>query len=180
MSTRSRRCFVFRPAYFAANLEIDIMRRLDNHRGLFTIGVAADILGVAARVLRLYEKKGLIQPRRTESNRRLYSIEDLEKLEFVHYMTHVRKVNLAGVEVILELLERMPEQQRAAEVKRIEELVDQLDSRAKRLFAEGSAAVAEDLLDSDADAGDADAGDAEDEDGEQAQPRTRRGPRAGR
>jgi MerR family transcriptional regulator/heat shock protein HspR len=123
------------------------MRQLDPRKGLFPIGVAAEVIGVEPRVLRVYEKKGLVTPSRSDGNRRFYSMEDLELLEYVHYMTHVRKVNLAGVVAILELLNKLPEEIRRDAVSSAERAVDQLDQKAKKIFTRGSAVVERDLLD---------------------------------
>ncbi|MCB9555900.1 MAG: MerR family transcriptional regulator [Deltaproteobacteria bacterium] len=122
------------------------MRRLNPERGLFPIGVAAEIIGVEPRVLRMYEKRGLVCPTRTDGNRRLYSIKDLEALEYVHYLTHVRRVNLAGVQVVLELLENMPDEMRHEHITSMEIAVDRLDERKRKLFEQGSELVEEVLL----------------------------------
>lgn len=122
------------------------MRALDGKKGLFTIGVAAEIIGVEPRVLRIYEEKGLIQPLRSVGNRRLYSLEDLELLEYVHYMTHVRKVNLAGVKVILELLDKIPADVRKNEIASVEKAIDTLDRTSKKIFTRGSRSVQRNLL----------------------------------
>lgn len=122
------------------------MRDLDAKKGLFTIGVAAEVIGVEPRMLRIYEEKGLIQPIRSEGNRRLYSMEDLELLEYVHFMTHVRKVNLAGVKVLLELLDKLPQEVRKREITGVEKAIDQLDLTSKKIFTKGSKSVQRNLL----------------------------------
>jgi MerR family transcriptional regulator/heat shock protein HspR len=122
------------------------MRALDEKKGLFTIGVAAEIIGVEPRVLRIYEEKGLIRPLRSVGNRRLYSLEDLELLEYVHYITHVRKVNLAGVKVILELLDKIPAEVRKNEITSVEKAIDKLDRTSKKIFTRGSKSVQRNLL----------------------------------
>lgn len=122
------------------------MRHLDPKKGLFTIGVAAEIVGVEPRVLRFYEKHGLLQPRRTDGNRRLYSIEELELLEYVHYLTQVKRVNLPGVKVVLELLAKLPPEVRARELASGQRAIEQLDTTSKELFSRGAVAVAPSLL----------------------------------
>jgi len=123
------------------------MRQLDPKKGLFTIGVAAEIIGVEPRVLRIYEKNGLIEPSRSDGNRRLYSLEDLELLEYVHYITHVRKVNLAGAKAMLDLFDKLPPDVRQRELASVEEAIDELEGTSKQIFAHGSETVERTLLD---------------------------------
>jgi MerR family transcriptional regulator/heat shock protein HspR len=106
------------------------MRALDPKRGLFPISVAAELVGVEPRVLRFYEQAGLIKPRRSDGNRRLYSMEDIELLEYVHYMTHVRRVNLAGVKTILAMLSKLPSEIRQQEISLAEQAIEKLDQTA--------------------------------------------------
>jgi DNA-binding transcriptional MerR regulator len=126
------------------------MRPLDPTKGLFSIGVAAEIIGVEPHVLRIYERKGVIRPSRSDGNRRLYSMADLELLEYVHFLTHVRKVNLPGVLAMLELLDKLPEEMRRSELASVEKAIDQLDATARKIFAHGSATVERVLLDENA------------------------------
>jgi len=78
--------------------------RVDPDRPLFPISTVAELLGCPPKVLRVYEQHQLVAPARGDGKRRLYSQRDIERLEFVHYLTHVRGVNLPGVKMILELL----------------------------------------------------------------------------
>ena len=73
--------------------------------GLFTLSVAAEIIGVHPRTLIIYEKEGLVVPHRTKTNRRRFSKQDIRRLQFVRFLTHERRVNLAGVESILSLVD---------------------------------------------------------------------------
>jgi MerR family transcriptional regulator, heat shock protein HspR len=75
--------------------------------GYFAISVAARILGVHAQTLRGYERQGLIVPSRTKGRIRLYSIEDIRRAQQVRRLIEDLGVNLAGVEVILRLTERI-------------------------------------------------------------------------
>lgn len=70
---------------------------------LYGISVAAKLVGVHPRTLRLYEEAGLICPARTKGNTRLYSGEDIERLRYICYLTREKGVNLAGVKLLLEL-----------------------------------------------------------------------------
>lgn len=76
----------------------------------YVISVAARLVGVSPRTLRSYEAAGLIEPQRTEGNRRLYSDADIERVRRIVELTR-QGVNLAGVKVILEMEERMKSQQ---------------------------------------------------------------------
>lgn len=71
---------------------------------LFTLSVAAEILGVHPRTLMIYENEGLVVPQRTKTNRRRYSQKDIRKLQFIRFLTQKKGVNLAGVEMIIKLL----------------------------------------------------------------------------
>jgi MerR family transcriptional regulator/heat shock protein HspR len=81
------------------------MPELNLDKPLFTLSVAADLLGVHPRTLMIYETEKLVVPSRTKTNRRRYSQNDIRKLEFIQYLTRKKGVNLAGVKAILELLE---------------------------------------------------------------------------
>ena len=86
------------------------MRR-DPKSGSFMIGVVAARYEIHPQTLRLYEREGLLLPSRTEGKTRLYSEEDLERLEFILSLTRDLGVNLAGVEVVLNLRDRMKNMQ---------------------------------------------------------------------
>ena len=81
--------------------------RHDPKRGLYMIGVVAARYEIHPQTLRLYEREGLLLPSRTEGKTRLYSDEDLERLEFILSLTRDLGVNLAGVEVVLNLRDRI-------------------------------------------------------------------------
>jgi MerR family transcriptional regulator/heat shock protein HspR len=78
----------------------------------YVISVAARILGVHAQTLRYYERAGMIEPSRSRGNRRLYSVEDIERLRRMKMLIDDLGVNLAGVEVIMRMGERMVEMER--------------------------------------------------------------------
>ena len=78
----------------------------------FMISVVADRYEIHPQTLRLYEREGLLKPSRTEGNTRLYSQEDLERLETILSLTRDLGVNLAGVEIILNMREKMDRMQR--------------------------------------------------------------------
>ena len=74
---------------------------------LYMISVVSEMLGIHPQTLRLYEREGFIKPQRSGGNTRLYSDEDVEKLEVILRLTRELGVNLAGVEVILGMREKM-------------------------------------------------------------------------
>jgi MerR family transcriptional regulator/heat shock protein HspR len=74
----------------------------DNERALYIISVAADLAGVHPQTLRIYERKGLIEPQRTEGRSRRYSDRDIDLLQHIQELTN-EGVGLAGVKRILEL-----------------------------------------------------------------------------
>jgi|SRR5581483_1987651 len=75
--------------------------------GYFVISVAARILHVHPQTLRYYERAGLLQPSRSRGNIRLYSTNDLQRAQYIKRLIEDLGVNLAGVEVILRLTERL-------------------------------------------------------------------------
>ncbi|GIU74538.1 MAG: hypothetical protein KatS3mg004_1625 [Bryobacteraceae bacterium] len=91
------------------------------------ISAVAEKYGIHPQTLRMYEREGLIKPSRTEGNTRLYTDEDLERLEVVLELTRELGVNLAGVEIILNMREKM-----AAMQKQIEQFVQSLNVELAR------------------------------------------------
>ena len=79
--------------------------------GLYMISAVAQKYGIHPQTLRLYEREGLLKPSRTEGNTRLYSEEDLEQLETILSLTRDLGVNLAGVEIILNMRRKMERMQ---------------------------------------------------------------------
>src|SRR5436190_20949181 len=91
-------------------------------RGAYMISSVAEQYQIHPQTLRLYEREGLIKPSRSDGNTRLYTDEDLELLEVVLHLTRDLGVNLAGVEIILNMRAKMSEMQR-----QIEEFVTSLN-----------------------------------------------------
>src|SRR5690348_10990746 len=89
----------------------------------YTISAVADQYGIHPQTLRLYEREGLLKPSRSEGNTRLYTDDDLERLEIILKLTRDLGVNLAGVEIILNMREKMAEMQH-----QIEEFVSSLNT----------------------------------------------------
>jgi MerR family transcriptional regulator/heat shock protein HspR len=115
--------------------------KIDPEKPLFPISTVAEILGCPQKALRLYEKNDLVKPARSDGHRRLYSQRDVEHLEFVHYLTHVKRVNMAGVKVILELLPHLPPERWDRIIQGIEQEVSSLPTEKRKLLEESSADV---------------------------------------
>lgn len=81
-------------------------------KGLYMISAVAQKYNIHPQTLRLYEREGLLRPSRTEGNTRLYSDEDLEQLETILALTRDLGVNLAGVEIILNMRRKMERMQK--------------------------------------------------------------------
>jgi MerR family transcriptional regulator/heat shock protein HspR len=75
----------------------------ERERGVYMISVAAELAGMHPQTLRIYESRGLIQPKRSPKNTRLYSDEDVERLRRIQQLTSELGMNLAGVERVFEL-----------------------------------------------------------------------------
>ena len=82
-------------------------RENDKDMPLYMISVVSELLDIHPQTLRLYEREGFIRPRRTKGNTRLYSERDVEEVRRVLHLTRDLGVNLAGVEVILEMRRKM-------------------------------------------------------------------------
>ena len=84
-------------------------------KAAFMISAVAEQYQLHPQTLRLYEREGLLKPSRSDGNTRLYTAEDLERLEVILKLTRDLGVNLAGVEIILNMREKMGEMQRQIE-----------------------------------------------------------------
>lgn len=92
-------------------------------KAAYMISAVAEKYGIHPQTLRLYEREGLLRPSRSDGNTRLYTDDDLERLEVILKLTRDMGVNLAGVEIILNMREKMAEMQR-----QIEEFVRELNT----------------------------------------------------
>src|SRR5271167_461876 len=84
-------------------------------KAAYMISAVAEQYQIHPQTLRLYEREGLLKPSRSDGNTRLYTDDDLERLEVILKLTRDLGVNLAGVEIILNMRERMEEMQRQIE-----------------------------------------------------------------
>ncbi|MEP6717048.1 MAG: helix-turn-helix transcriptional regulator [Terriglobia bacterium] len=87
----------------------------EKSKAAYMISSVAEQYGVHPQTLRLYEREGLLKPSRSDGNTRLYTDDDLERLEVILHLTRDLGVNLAGVEIILNMRGRMESMQRQIE-----------------------------------------------------------------
>lgn len=106
------------------------MNKKDRKQPLYLISVVSEMLRVHPQTLRLYEKDGLIAPRRTKKQR-LYSENDVERLNFILQLTRELGVNKAGVDIILRMRHRMEVMQ-----EEMEEMMGLLEEEMRRDFKE--------------------------------------------
>ncbi|MEE8373179.1 MAG: MerR family transcriptional regulator [Dehalococcoidia bacterium] len=100
----------------------------DDSEPCYIISIAARMVGLHAQTLRYYERAGLVEPSRSRGNRRLYSSEDVERLRRIRTLMDDLGVNLAGVEVVMRMAERMA---------RMEREIQALELKVKRLGEAG-------------------------------------------
>ncbi len=99
-----------------------------DERPRYMISVAADIVGMHPQTLRMYESKGLVNPKRTPGNTRLFSEADLDRLRLIQRLTTELGLNLAGVELVLRLEDELQKAHR-----RIERLHKQLRDEVQKV-----------------------------------------------
>ena len=104
---------------------------VSSDRGVFMISVAAELADMHPQTLRMYEARGLIEPKRSPKGTRLYSHEDVERLRRIQEMTAELGMNLAGVERVFELEQQLEGTER--KVKALEKRADELSSEVERL-----------------------------------------------
>src|SRR2546426_9616967 len=97
-------------------------------RPRYMISVAADLVGMHPQTLRIYETKGLIRPKRTAGNTRLYSEADLERLRLIQQLTNELGLNVAGVEQVLE---------RQDQVARMRRRLDRMEREMRSAISQG-------------------------------------------
>lgn len=105
----------------------------DRDRPLYMISVAAELAGVHPQTLRIYEQKGLVTPKRTSGNTRMYSQADIERLELINELT-AEGINLAGVIRILDLRGRLDERDKELDMlhKKVRRLADRVHEMETR------------------------------------------------
>lgn len=104
----------------------------DRTRGVYMISVAAELAGMHPQTLRIYETRGLITPKRSPKNTRLYSQEDVDRLRRIQQLTGELGMNLAGVERVFELED---------EIERMRRRMRNIERQAERVQAELAAEI---------------------------------------
>jgi len=115
----------------------DRARKRTDDRGVYIISVAAELAGVHPQTLRIYERKGLLQPSRTAGNTRRYSQSDIDRLRSIQRLTQEHGINLAGVKMIVEMEAEMERLRRkmesmAGELERIRRSMSDRAIRVER------------------------------------------------
>ena len=130
-----------------------IRTRVDDDRGVFMISVAAELADMHPQTLRMYEARGLIEPKRSPKGTRLYSQADVERLRRIQEMTTELGMNLAGVERVFELEDKLARLQRKVdglerraaslqeEIERLEEVRRSVRAEIVRYQAPGTALI---------------------------------------
>jgi MerR family transcriptional regulator/heat shock protein HspR len=96
-------------------------------RPRYMISVAADLVGMHPQTLRIYESRGLIRPKRTAGNTRLYSEADIERLQLIQQLTNDLGLNLAGVEQVMQLQD---------EVQRMRRTLDRMEREMREAISQ--------------------------------------------
>jgi MerR family transcriptional regulator/heat shock protein HspR len=102
-------------------------------RPVYMIGIASELIGVHPQTLRMYEQKGLLRPRKSIKNTRLYSQEDVELGRYIKKLTQELRMNLAGVRKVIDLERQVARLE--AEVRALREELDRSDLEHSRLIA---------------------------------------------
>jgi MerR family transcriptional regulator/heat shock protein HspR len=118
-----------------------ITARVEHDRGVFMISVAAELADMHPQTLRMYETRGLIEPKRSPKGTRLYSQADVERLRRIQEMTTEWGMNLAGVEKVFELEDQLERMHRKVNV--LERRAVQLQEEIARLEAKRESVKAE-------------------------------------
>jgi MerR family transcriptional regulator/heat shock protein HspR len=108
-----------------------VSARVDHDRGVFMISVAAELADMHPQTLRMYETRGLIEPKRSPKGTRLYSHSDVERLRRIQQLTSDAGMNLAGVEKVFELEAALAQMRR--KVALLERRAEELQGEIRRL-----------------------------------------------
>ncbi len=130
-----------------------VTAKVATDRGVFMISVAAELAEMHPQTLRMYEQRGLIEPKRSPKGTRLYSHDDVERLRKIQEMTTELGMNLAGVERVFELEDKLGRLQRKVdalenraatlqeEIERLEEIRRSVKAEIVRYEAPGTALI---------------------------------------
>ena len=105
-----------------------------DERPRYMISIAAELVGMHPQTLRIYEQKGLVRPKRTAGNTRLYSDADVERLRLIQRLTSELGLNLAGVERVLHLEDELGRMRRRLDrmEQEMRETIDQVHRQYRR------------------------------------------------
>jgi MerR family transcriptional regulator, heat shock protein HspR len=103
-------------------------------RPVYMIGIASELIGVHPQTLRMYEQKGLLRPRKSIKNTRLYSQEDVDLGRYIQRLTQEMGMNLAGVKKVIDLERQVASLE--AEIRALREELDRKDVEHRQLIAE--------------------------------------------
>ena len=103
---------------------------LDNDKDILPLSSIAELLSAKVRTLKMYEEKGLLPQKRAEGVKKLYSINEVKVVAFVHYLASVKKINANGIKYIMEMLDdAMDEQSRNEFLNRVESTMDTISGK---------------------------------------------------
>jgi MerR family transcriptional regulator, heat shock protein HspR len=103
-------------------------------RPVYMIGIASELIGVHPQTLRMYEQKGLLRPRKSIKNTRLYSQEDVDLGRYIQRLTQELGMNLAGVRKVIDLERQVVRME--AEIRALREELDRKEAEHRRLIAD--------------------------------------------
>lgn len=110
---------------------------------VYMIGVASELCGVHPQTLRQYERIGLVKPARVGTKNRLYSEDDIDRVRRIQRLTQDMGVNLAGVELVLKLLDEL-EEQRSDFERQFDEYIVEAETKMQQYFANSNAPIRRD------------------------------------
>mgnify|MGYP000945100198 CR=1 FL=1 len=103
------------------------MALLDNEKDILPLSSIAELLSTKIRTLKMYEEKGLLPIKTEQSNKKLYSINDVKLIAFTHYLASLKKINANGIKYIHEILENnMDEKNKADFLDIVEQKMEKL------------------------------------------------------
>ena len=105
------------------------MLKIDPDEAVYVISVVSKLTGVPTKTLRQYDEKGILSPKRTPKNQRLYSQRDLENLRYLAYLANVKGINIAGLREIVRILERVPPEVREELMQEAETEIENIDNQ---------------------------------------------------
>ena len=106
------------------------MALLDNDKDILPLSSIAELLSAKVRTLKMYEEKSLLPEKKVERSKRLYSINDVKLIAFVHYLASVKKINANGIKYILEMLHsNMDEVNRNEFLNKVEKRLESLSGK---------------------------------------------------